>query len=339
MRRAQLSVELLEDRCLLSAGPGPGAIPAPLYLPEWFGQAVNLETTPKGNPQVVFLGDSITANYAYSPSWAARIAPLGVRDFGIGGSATQNLLWLLNTGVLNGTSPKVIVLMIGIGNISQEQTPEQTAEGVAASVSTIQRLQPQARILLLGILPAGFQADDPVHTRVAQANKLIAGLADGTNVQFLDAGSAFLQADGSISPAVMADGLHPTPLGYQILTGAIEPTLISMLLTAPTTTSVNGVREAVSADGVLTQYDAFGAHALFKGVRSASVAFGPRGEVLDVVFQDGTLTQYDAKGAHALFGGVVAAQVGFGATGEVLDVVFSNSHALQVDAFGSHRLA
>ena len=49
-RTAQLSVEQLEDRCVLFA---------------------------PGGPAVVFLGDSITAWYADSPSWAASIARWG----------------------------------------------------------------------------------------------------------------------------------------------------------------------------------------------------------------------------------------------------------------------
>jgi hypothetical protein len=56
----------------------------------------------------------------------------------------------------------------------------------------------------------------------------------------------------------------------------------------------------VSQNGLLTQFDAFGAHFLGGGVLSAGVAFGPFGEVLDVIFQNGLLTQFDSSGAHML---------------------------------------
>src|SRR5262249_39362688 len=52
------------------------------------------------------------------------------------------------------------------------------------------------------------------------------------------------------------------------------------------------VAEVVRADGTLIQFDAFGAHVLGGGVRSASVAFGPFGEMLLITFQSGTLTQF-----------------------------------------------
>jgi len=48
----------------------------------------------------------------------------------------------------------------------------------------------------------------------------------------------------------------------------------------------------VVSNGTLTQIDASGAHVLAGGVRSASVAFGPAGQVLLVTFLDGTLLQF-----------------------------------------------
>src|SRR5207244_3386220 len=52
-----------------------------------------------------------------------------------------------------------------------------------------------------------------------------------------------------------------------------------------------------------------------------SVAFGPAGEVVDVVSSDGVLTQYDAFGTHVLGGGVRFASLAFGPSGAVMEVV------------------
>jgi uncharacterized repeat protein (TIGR01451 family) len=98
------------------------------------------------------------------------------------------------------------------------------------------------------------------------------------------------------------------------------------------------VLEVVTTDGNVTQFDATGAHPLGGGVQSASAAFGPAGEVLEVVFTNGTLVQYDAFGAHPLGGGVQSASVAFGPAGEVLEVVFTNGTLVQLDAFGAHPL-
>lgn len=218
---------------MLSAALSPGVIAAPNLAPVWLPQVVSQDEAPHGNPQVVFLGDSITSGYGYSPAWAAGIAPLGARDLAIGGSTTQNVLWQLDSGVLSGTAPRVVVLMVGINNLGTGQTPEQTAAGVAADVAALRLSQPQARILLLGILPAGPMPDTLLRQEIAQTNGLIAGLADGSAVHFLDIGANFLQADGTISPAVMADYLHPTNLGYNPMTTAIGQPLLTLFLEGP----------------------------------------------------------------------------------------------------------
>ncbi|QJX00853.1 WD40 repeat domain-containing protein [Frigoriglobus tundricola] len=98
------------------------------------------------------------------------------------------------------------------------------------------------------------------------------------------------------------------------------------------------VLEVVGTDGVLTQYDSTGAHKLIGGVRDVSVAFGPRGEVFEVVGTDGVLTQYDSAGAHVLADNVLSANVAFGPNGEVIEVVGTNNVLTQYDSTGMHAL-
>jgi hypothetical protein len=74
------------------------------------------------------------------------------------------------------------------------------------------------------------------------------------------------------------------------------------------------------------------------GVRSASVAFGPAGQVLLVTFQTGALVQFDAAGPHLLGPGVLYACVAFAPFGEVVDLIFEDGSVWQFDALGAHRL-
>jgi hypothetical protein len=101
------------------------------------------------------------------------------------------------------------------------------------------------------------------------------------------------------------------------------------------------VLEVVSSTGVLTQFDASGAHQLATGVRSASAAFGTQGEVLIVVFQNGQLFQFDAAGTHFLASGILSANVACASAGtqEVLEVVFADGTLVQFDAASAHQLA
>ena len=88
---------------------------------------------------------------------------------------------------------------------------------------------PSTKVLLLGIFPRGFSAADPARAEIAQVNAVISSRADDQHVWYLDIGRAFLQPDGSISPAIMADSIHPTLLGYEIYQEQIWPTLNGLL--------------------------------------------------------------------------------------------------------------
>ena len=84
---------------------------------------------------------------------------------------------------------------------------------------------------------------------------------------------------------------------------------------------------------------ASGSHTLANsGVGSASVAFGPAGEVIVATLQDGTVVQADATGVHTLGNGVRTAGVAFVAGAEVLDVIFADGTLVQFDLTGAHVL-
>jgi hypothetical protein len=122
-----------------------------------------------------------------------------------------------------------------------------------------------------------------------------------------------------------------------------SPSSPSSILPPPSVSVAFGpfgeVVELVSPNGILTQFDIFGAHVLGGGVRSASVAFGPPGEELLVTFQNGALTLFDAAGAHPLgTGGVLSASLAFGPQGAVVEVVSLNGTLTQFDAGGVHPL-
>jgi hypothetical protein len=97
------------------------------------------------------------------------------------------------------------------------------------------------------------------------------------------------------------------------------------------------VVELVSSAGMLTQVDALGAHVLGGGVRAASVSFYAGSEVLLVTYQSGALAQFDAFGTHLLGGGgVLSASVAFSPFGEVIELVDVHGNLTQYDALGAH---
>jgi lysophospholipase L1-like esterase len=193
----------------------------------------------QGGEDVLFLGDSITYFWGDpahgAAAWRAGLEPLGAVGFGIPGDQTQNLLWRLQNGELDGR-PKVAVVMIGVNDLGHGQSPADTATGIAAVVDTIRAESPQTKVLLLSLLPAGG-TDSFLNPGIARVNAMIAGLDDGRDVRFLDVASRFLGPDGDAAPGLLADGLHPSAAGYSVLadalTGPIEDLLAPRTEAAP----------------------------------------------------------------------------------------------------------
>ncbi len=198
----------------------------------------------QGTATLVFLGDSITQGWEGKgkATWEKFYAKRNAANFGIGGDRTEHVLWRLDNGNFDGLKPKLIVLMIGTnntGHVGRAQkelngaiyacSAEQTAEGVKAIVSKLQTKAPEAKILLLGIFPRGEKPADAMRQQNEATNAIIAKLADGKQVHFLDIGKAFLQPDGTLTREVMPDLLHLSEKGYDMWAEAIDPKIKELL--------------------------------------------------------------------------------------------------------------
>ena len=79
-------------------------------------------------------------------------------DLGYSGARTENILFNLQNGELQGQSPKVAVLLIGTNNSDDANypvvsTPEQIAGGTEAIIRTLRGKCPQTKIIVLRIFP------------------------------------------------------------------------------------------------------------------------------------------------------------------------------------------
>ncbi|HEY9028191.1 MAG TPA: GDSL-type esterase/lipase family protein [Burkholderiaceae bacterium] len=179
-------------------------------------------------PELVFIGDSITEGWEKSGSaiWERHYAKYHALDLGFGGDATENVLWRLQHGEIDGIAPKVVVLMIGTNNTGHRaEDPRTTAAGIKRVLEEIRQRLPAAKVLLLAIFPRGERPDDPQRRINERVNRLIADFADGHDVVFLDIGQAFLSPDGILSRDLMPDLLHPDAKGYAIWQHAMDAQL------------------------------------------------------------------------------------------------------------------
>jgi lysophospholipase L1-like esterase len=167
-----------------------------------------------------------------APAYREHFGKYAPLNFGIANDMTQNVLWRVEHGALDGTQPQAVVLMVGINNLAGGFTAEQTADGVRALVSAIQSHASSARVFLLGVLPARQDSANPLRQGIKDANRLLQGLAKPGKVEVRDVGSVMLEPDGSISKSTMRDFVHPTPDGFARLSQATAPLLDSLLAQA-----------------------------------------------------------------------------------------------------------
>jgi len=182
----------------------------------------------KGRPaELLFIGDSITEQWRWgagAPVWKQRFEDRAF-DFGLGADKTQHVLWRLQNFDLSFLKPKIAVLMIGTNNVGD--SPEDIAAGVRAVIAAIQDKFPGVKVVLCSILP-NARAND----KMAAANKLLAPLADGRNVLYLDLASKFTP-EGDNWKGLSRDKLHLTTEGYATWAAELESLLSTIAAAKP----------------------------------------------------------------------------------------------------------
>ena len=188
-------------------------------------------------PDVVFIGDSIIHFWAGEPAaprvwggaaWTNCFAGFKVTNLGYGWDRTENVLWRLDHGELDGIHPRVIIIKIGTNNTSVTNTPEEIEAGIEAICVTAHLKVPAAKILLLGILPR--HDETPGHSATEPVNQLLLEhLGQVTWIKYCDFGAAFRLPDGTVNPALFRDGVHVNEDGYAILGGKIRAQLLALM--------------------------------------------------------------------------------------------------------------
>lgn len=181
---------------------------------------------------LIFIGDSITHNWEKEnqPLWEQLYGRYHPLNLGYGGDRTENILWRLQHGEVDGIAPKVAVLMFGTNNTGlRHEDPARTLAGIRRDIQELRKRLPDTKLLLLAIFPRGDSPADGNRQVNEQVNRMLPQLADGRHVFFLNINQAFLGADGTLSKEVMPDLLHPNDKGYRIWAQAMQPRLEELM--------------------------------------------------------------------------------------------------------------
>jgi len=197
-----------------------------------------LEKAKRGNIDLYFEGDSITRRWeaTHKESWDRNFGGWKAGNFGAGGDRTQNVLYRIQNGELDGVNPKVIVLLIGTNNVgptppSGDDGPlvKDITKGIKAILKALREKAPRAKILLVGITPRNTDGSTALMPTINWINKRLAKLADGHRVRFLNINDQLADKDGKLYEGMTDDGLHLTNKGYQVWADAMKPILTEWL--------------------------------------------------------------------------------------------------------------
>ncbi|QYY35028.1 GDSL-type esterase/lipase family protein [Ruficoccus sp. ZRK36] len=201
----------------------------------WLDQHERTLRNVKAHPdaKLVFIGDSITQNWNSRGKdvWKERYSGLPAISLGVSGDKTENILWRLQHGELDGLDPALIVIMAGTNNIHRD-TAEQIAEGIEAIVNEVLARCPDSQIVLMGIFPRGPNPRAPERPKIIEVNAIISELAADPQVEFLDIRDSLVDENGNMDRELFPDYLHPLAPGYVIWADALNPYL-EKALSAP----------------------------------------------------------------------------------------------------------
>ena len=198
-----------------------------------------LEKARAGGIDVYFIGDSITRRWGATdyPSllanWRQNFFGWNAGNFGWGADKTQNILWRLEHGELDGVHPKVIVIQAGTNNIgAQPGGAAKVADitrGLTAILEMCRQKVPGAALILTAIFPRNDNM--AVMPEIDQINANLARLADGRRVRYLNVNDKLADKDGGLFAGMMneRDKLHPTQQGYQVWADGLKPILTELL--------------------------------------------------------------------------------------------------------------
>ncbi len=208
---------------------------------DWWAQHENIDSLllAEKNLDILFLGNSITqgsgghrTSVTYKPGFKAFdsvFVNLKWESAGISGDRSQNILWRLQNGNYAKAKPKVMVVMIGVNNISAGDSPEEIVAAISKVTDWTSKNMPSTKVLLLGPLPVGIKRDDERRLKYEKVHLLLAKLPR-KNYTYQSIASPFLLPNGDLDPTKYgSDGIHLQADGYKAWAMALKPIITKLL--------------------------------------------------------------------------------------------------------------
>ena len=194
------------------------------YSQDWFGfnryGANNERIIASGNyAEVVFMGNSITDNWAYfhhdffsNHNFCGR---------GISGQTSAQMLVRFNDDVID-LHPKAVVIMAGTNDVAHNEywvSPERVVDNIVAMCN---QAQANGIVPIISSIPPCSEfpwrkeIENPGQT-IVDINKSLKAYANANGIIYLDYHSALADENLGLPKTLSEDGCHPNPDTYFIM--------------------------------------------------------------------------------------------------------------------------
>lgn len=195
-----------------------------------YGEANGMLSASPAKGRVVFMGDSITDNWA-------RMRPgfFHDNDFigrGIGGQTTSQMLLRFRDDVVN-TGASAVVILAGTNDIAGNRGPC-TLEEIAGNIASMCEIAQAngVRVVLCSVLPAhryGWSKDKRPDIEIPKLNVMLEAYAKEQGFTYLDYFSEMVDPDqdnlNGLPLKWSKDGVHPNSDGYEVMESMVMEVL------------------------------------------------------------------------------------------------------------------
>jgi lysophospholipase L1-like esterase len=216
------SARMVENPCPTPQSDGGWAALCRFY-------AENAKVAQGPRPRVVFMGDSITANWGGSdPAWFAD----GMVDRGISGQTSPQMLLRFYQDVV-ALHPQVVHIMAGTNDIAGNTGPSSPDQFKNNIIAMVTLAQANHISVILASIPPSVRFDwQPAINPAAQIVELNAWLksyAGTVGAAYADYHSVLADGRGGMQSRYSADGVHPGSLGYAAMRPVAEAAIAHAL--------------------------------------------------------------------------------------------------------------
>ncbi len=216
----------------------PATIPTDMLYDSWWeGRHEKVLENNKSNPEFILIGNSILNsldNTNRQKVWNKYLAPYNTVNMGFSGDRTENVIWRLQNGEIDGINPKLALLLIGTNNTDGNHylsitQPTELAEGIWEICNIIRKKLPDTQILLLGILPYGYTQNNRDNLN-KETNRIISNFpAKDPKIHYRDISSIFLDSELKVKKSLMPDYLHPNAEGHLLMFETLEDDIAELI--------------------------------------------------------------------------------------------------------------